>query len=66
MCLLVGHLRSTKDVTTSDGVGHACPIHIALHTYIARRVGIDYEHDLGGREDSTLEADRCKSCGVGQ
>ena len=48
MCLFAGHLRSTKDVAASDGVGHACPIYIALHTDIARRIRTDYEHGEGG------------------
>lgn len=33
---------------------YACPIHIALHADIARRVGSDYEHDQEGRDDLTL------------
>lgn len=54
---ILGHLRSTKDVTASNGVGNACFTHVVLHAYIARRVGIDYQHDRQGEEDSTLEAE---------
>ena len=54
MCLVcfLGHLRSTKDVTAGNGVGHTCPIHlVALHTDVAHRIGINYEHDREGREN---------------